>query len=574
MAFFEIGQKASHILVPYAFKEILDGALNFKGPSAEMFGHLSSAIWFFVGVSVATLLFARASGTVLVFVGPSLRKFVRNKIYHFLQNHSHRYFISHFAGSLANRINEVAMSVSHGLWTVMFDFLPVTVGFSVSLYLLFSAHATLAGYLASWIVVYVIVSFFLARRCQRYARDFAAARSKTTGHIVDAVTNMINTKMFASQPFERQRLNKQLTFELQQARRTFWFMEKMRWFQFTAALVLQVGLILFALMLYSQQQLSVGNFAMVASLGLMIIEDARGLSRRFLEFFEYLGNVSDGVRIMIRPHEVLDPADARPLNVTRGEIIFNDVNFTYKEGEKIFDKLNVKIRAGEKVALVGFSGSGKSTFANLILRFFEVQDGEILIDGQDIAHCTQDSLRSQISMIPQDPMLFHRTLRENIRYGRLDATDEMVIDAAKKAHSHDFIQRMPQGYDALVGERGVKLSGGQRQRIAIARAILKDAPILILDEATSSLDSVTEKTIQVTMETLMKDRTVVVIAHRLSTIAHLDRILVFHQGEIIEDGTHEELIQKNGHYARLWSMQAGGFLPEHEDEPVATFSEI
>ena len=231
---------------------------------------------------------------------------------------------------------------------------------------------------------------------------------------------------------------------------------------------------------------------------------------------------------------------------------------------KVFDNLSVTLRAGEKVGLVGFSGSGKSTFANLILRLFEPQKGAIYIDDQDISQCTQDSLRSQISMIPQEPVLFHRSIMENIRYGHTQASNQEVFVAAKKANAHHFIQEASDGYETQVGERGIKLSGGQKQRVAIARAILKNAPILLLDEATSSLDSITEKSIQAALEVLMKNRTVLVIAHRLSTIAHMDRILVFQNGEIIEDGAHTDLLTQNGHYARLWDMQAGGFLPTQD----------
>jgi ATP-binding cassette subfamily B protein len=301
---------------------------------------------------------------------------------------------------------------------------------------------------------------------------------------------------------------------------------------------------------------------MVAGLAILLIEAARGLSRSFLEFFEYLGNISDGVRIFVTPHEIVDQPDAPPLQVDQGRISFRAVSFTYPEGLPVFRHLDVEIQPRQHVGLVGFSGSGKSTFVNLILRLFEPGDGQIEIDGQDILGVTQDSLRENISMIPQDPQLFHRTLMENIRYGRLDATDDEVIAAAKAAHADEFIRQTEKGYDSLVGERGVKLSGGQRQRIAIARAILKDAPILILDEATSSLDSITEKHIQAGLEYLMQGKTVVVVAHRLSTIAHLDRILVFDQGQIVEDGSHAELLKRDGHYARLWNMQAGGFLPE------------
>ena len=239
-------------------------------------------------------------------------------------------------------------------------------------------------------------------------------------------------------------------------------------------------------------------------------------------------------------------------------------------GTRVIEDVNITIRPGQRVGLVGFSGSGKSTFLNLVLRLYDIQKGRILIDGQDVREVSQDSLRRAISMISQDPMLFHRSLLENVRYGSLDASDAEVQDAARHAYAHEFISELPDGYSALVGERGIRLSGGQRQRIAIARALLKNAPIFLLDEATSSLDSVTERHIQNSIENLMRERTAIVIAHRLSTIARLDRIVVFHVGEIVEDGTHEELLARNGHYARMWGMQAGGFLPEWENALSAT----
>jgi ATP-binding cassette subfamily B protein len=288
------------------------------------------------------------------------------------------------------------------------------------------------------------------------------------------------------------------------------------------------------------------------------------MAGRLVQFAEELGKCSQALTIITTEHEITDRPEAKPLHVTQGEIIFDNVTFHYLANNRLFENKHVEIAAGSKVGLVGFSGSGKTTFVNLILRFFDIGGGRITIDGQDIASVTQDSLRAQISMIPQDTSLFHRSLMENIRYGRLDATDEEVIEAAKKAHCHEFICQLPEGYNALVGERGVKLSGGQRQRIAIARAILKNAKILILDEATSALDSVTEQYIQESLETLMRGCTTIVIAHRLSTLSAMDRILVFDKGHIIEDGTHRELLEQNGHYARMWHMQAGGFLPEKE----------
>jgi ATP-binding cassette subfamily B protein len=265
------------------------------------------------------------------------------------------------------------------------------------------------------------------------------------------------------------------------------------------------------------------------------------------------------------PIEIQDMPGAKDLVVRKGEIVFSQVHFRYKNAEPLFENKSVTIEPGQKVGLVGYSGGGKTTFVNLILRLYDVTGGHILIDGQDIKEVTMDSLRTNIGMIPQEPTLFHRSLMENIRYGYLDATDEEVIAASKQAHAHEFIEKLPKGYHSLVGERGVKLSGGQRQRIAIARAILKDAPILLLDEATSQLDSITEKYIQNALWQLMKEKTTIVIAHRLSTLLNMDRILVFDNGKIIEDGNHQELLAKGGHYKALWDAQVGGFLPDQRD---------
>jgi ATP-binding cassette subfamily B protein len=559
---FEAMQAACTILLPYAIKEIIDAVTLAQRTDADVFVTAEDGLILFALLNLGILLFSRASGAMLVITGPRLRREIRRTLFSYIQHHSHRYFISHFAGSLANRIAEVSMSCMHALWTVTFDFYPLIIKSAVALVVLFGTSGELALTLSLWLGIYIYVSFLLARRCRVYAQDFAEARSVVTGKVVDSVSNVMNAKMFARRQYEDDYLTDYLNHEVDHALRTYWYMEKLRWFQYGAAMVLMVAMVGYALALWADGGLTVGEFSMVAGLAIMLIEAARGLSRTFLEFFEYLGNIGDGVSVFVQPHEIVDQPGAPELEVSRGGIVFDDVSFSYTKGAPVFAQLSVAIEPRQQVGLVGFSGSGKSTFVNLMLRLFECDAGAIRIDGQDILEVTQDSLRRNISMIPQDPQLFHRSLMENIRYGRLEASDDEVIEAAKKAHAHEFILQSEKGYDSLVGERGVKLSGGQRQRIAIARAILKDAPILVLDEATSSLDSVTEKKIQRGLEHLMGDRTVVVVAHRLSTIAHLDRILVFDQGVIVEDGSHAALLARNGHYARLWNMQAGGFLPE------------
>jgi ATP-binding cassette subfamily B protein len=320
-------------------------------------------------------------------------------------------------------------------------------------------------------------------------------------------------------------------------------------------------MVYFLIYLYGKHLISVGDFALILGLGTEVGHITWHTMGQVDEFNEAVGKCKQCLSRLIVPQEIQDKEGATSLVTTKGQITFSKVKFHYKGASPLFQNKSVTIKAGQKVGLVGYSGSGKSTFVNLILRFYDVTEGQIFIDEQDVRDVTQESLYNNIAMIPQDPTLFHRTLMENIRYGRTEASDDEVREAARRAHAHDFIQALPQGYDSLVGERGVKLSGGQRQRIAVARAILKNAPILILDEATSQLDSVTERLIQDALWELMENKTTLVIAHRLSTLLHMDRILVFDHGKIVEDGTHQELLAQAGIYKTLWETQVDGFLP-------------
>ncbi|MFI3136418.1 MAG: ABC transporter ATP-binding protein [Methylococcaceae bacterium] len=560
MLLLETGQAVGSILVPYAIKAIMDGVAHSTGGS--VLDNLRAPLLLLAGLNLAEILFSRASGAVLIVMGPRLRQRTTKALYAYLQYHAPRYFGGHFAGALAHRISETAMSVNHTVWSVLCDFWPILITFAVSTTLLLNVNQGLGLLVAGWVFAYVSLSYWLATRCQPYAQSYAATRSQVNGKMVDSVTNILNAKLFARLKFERDYLDGFLETEVQAARRTFWYMERVRWFQFIAAALLKVGTIYYALTLWDSGVIGVGDFTMSVGLALLIISDARNLTRRFLEFFEYVGNIANGLDTIVQAHEIVDVPNALPLKVTQGRIEFRKVCFAYEANRPVFNDLSIVIEPGQRVGLVGFSGSGKSTFVGLMLRNFEPQSGQILIDGMDIQQVLQDSLHDQVSLIPQDPSLFHRSLKENIGYGRLDADDDAIQAAAKLAHADDFIQQIPEGYASLVGERGVKLSGGQRQRIAIARVMLKDAPILILDEATSSLDSVTEKTIQENLDRAMGCKTVIAIAHRLSTIAHLDRILVFDQGRIVEDGGHEQLLAQHGFYYRLWTMQAGGFLPD------------
>jgi ATP-binding cassette subfamily B protein len=515
----------------------------------------------FTALSIGEVLCGRLAGLLQTILHPVHRQHIVRSLYAYLQDHSHRYLSSSFAGALAHRISETSLGVTQTMQMLINEFMSVIVMYIVTTIILYRIYPPLAFFVGTWAILFTSISLSLATRCRIYSRKAAAARSETTGIIVDTVTNLTSSKLFARLGFERSYLNEQLRHELKQVRKSNWYAERIRWFQFISAAILKIGTLCYSLSLWNRGAIATADLVVATSLSLLIISEARNLSRRLLEFFEHVGNVANGVLTIVQPHDLVDRGGAVTHSIIQGKIDFRQVSFSYSADKKVFDKLSIAIQPGERVGLVGFSGSGKSSFVNLILRLFDPQSGQILIDGVDIRDMTQDALHSQISLIPQDPSLFHRTLLENIRYGRLDATDGEVIQAASKAYAHDFIAQIKEGYNSMVGERGVKLSGGQRQRIAIARVILKDAPILILDEATSSLDSITEKAIQDTLNSAMNGKTVIVVAHRLSTISHLDRILVFDRGCIVEDGTHTKLLERRGAYYRLWKMQAGGFLP-------------
>ncbi len=518
----------------------------------------------FAAFNGAEVVFSRLAGACRIRSMPRLRMSVTRELYAYLQCHSHRFLSNNFAGALAHRISETSQGSGMALAMILFDFMPIVVKLGVSVALLSVSSGLLAGFLAAWAVLFLGISWKLAQKCREHSRKHAAARSETTGKLVDSVTNLTSVRLFAKVGFERDYLDKYLDAELLTGRTAFAYMEKVLWFQYLASFVLKAGILTLAAVLWRAGKIDVACFVASISMALLILGELRNLARRLLEFFEFIGNIANGVHSIVRSHEVIDQPGAVPLPVQRGEIAFRNVDFSYIPGKKIFDGLNLVVPPKQRVGLVGFSGSGKSTLLNLVLRLYDPQGGAVLIDGHDIREVTQESLHAQIGFIPQDPGLFHRSLRENIGYGRPELDDQAIRSAAEAAHAHDFIVQMQNEYNALVGERGVKLSGGQRQRIAIARVVAKAAPILIMDEATSSLDSLTERAIQESLDTIMKDRTVIVVAHRLSTIAHLDRILVFDGGRIVEDGTHRDLLRKDGAYARLWNSQIDGFLPQGE----------
>jgi len=401
------------------------------------------------------------------------------------------------------------------------------------------------------------MAYYCSNSIQPYAKRYAESRSRNSGIIVDCFSNIANVLMFARENFEEKYLNNSTTDVVIKDQAMQWKNMMNACILGGIAWLLQAASIILLIYLGSKGAITIGDFAFIFMLSIVVIDQVWFLTENLLTVGEKIGVCRQAMETIFEIHDQEKLPDSQKLIFQKGEISYSAVNFAYTGCENLFEKLSTIVPGGKKIGLVGYSGSGKSTFVNLITRLFDIQDGEILIDDQSINSVTRQSLRENIAFIPQDPSLFHRSLLENIQYGKLDATPEEVIEAAKKAHAHEFIEKLPNKYNTLVGERGIKLSGGQRQRIAIARAILKDAPILILDEATSSLDSLTEKYIQESLNVAMENKTVIVIAHRLSTVLAMDEIWVFENGRIIEQGSHQALLDNNGFYKQLWDVQKG-----------------
>lgn len=555
-----------HTLWPYWNMKLIDILTNYMGDRSNIFVILIPLIFAGIGLWFVVELGFRSGGFIWAKAIPKLEADIRMNLFDYVQRHSYKYFSNHFAGNLSNKINDLPPCISRILQLVQLLFLPVAFAVVIAIGLFTSIQPLFGLILLSWITLHLGVCLYFAKRCDDLSHIHAEARSQLSGKIVDSLSNYLNTKLFSRYTYELDYVKKYQEIERKKHQHSLWYVELVKIPLGVFSLIIP-GCLLIGLTLYywKHEQITNGEVVYIlnGSANIMMMAWFAGLE--LPNFFKETGIARQALTLVEEPHEIVDAPDAKKLVVSEGEIAFDKVTFYYHPGHALFKDKSITIYPGEKIGLVGFSGSGKTSFINLILRHYDVEKGSILIDGQDISKVTLDSLRNAIAMIPQEPVLFHRTLKENIRYGNLNATDEEVIEASKRAHCHEFISKLPEGYDTLVGERGLKLSGGQRQRIAIARAILKNARIIILDEATSALDSLTEKMIQEGLEDLMQGRTAIVIAHRLSTISHLDRILVFENGEVLEEGSHEELLLHNGRYAQMWQMQAGGFLPETKD---------
>ncbi len=518
----------------------------------------------YIGMSTLQLCNLRFYDYVWLSINSPLKKHIDLQLMDRMMKHSHHFYQNQFAGSLGNKIKDVMNGIPSLLRIIIDQLFSNIFALLSAIIMLWTTNPRFAFALTFWVTIFLIGSLKTSKKVGSLSKVSAELQSKTMGMIVDILSNMMTVRLFTGQKQERKNLTHILNEYVHNYQKRDWFLLKMFAFQ-GGSFVIYQGLCLMWLILgFKNGTVAAGDFVLVLTINISIVNILWSFSHDINQFAELTGNVTQGLDLILSPLEIQDKPHAQTLVVNKGEIVFDQVQFAYKGDEPIFENQSITIKAGQKVGLVGYSGSGKSTFVNLILRLFDIDGGHISIDGQDIQNVTQNSLRANIGMIPQDPALFHRTIIENIRYGKPDATEDEVIEASKSAHIHALIETLPEKYNAMVGERSVKLSGGQRQRIAIARAFLKNAPILILDEATSQLDTITEKHIQEALWKLMHGKTSLVIAHRLSTLLEMDRILVFEKGTITQDGTHDALLAQDGLYKQLWQAQIGGLLPDNK----------
>lgn len=554
-------------LSAYFFGQIIEVFVE-TTDKAQLLPNLQTPILLYASlILVAVPVLYNTQGYLNSVTLPYYAAMVRRQLALYLHQHSYRYFQDDFAGRLAGKVLEMPYAMRQIVNDITGPFIYAATTFITTLVIFAWIGTYFAGFTAVYILLYLINLKYFIPKIARMSEEASRKRSIMRGRFVDIVTNIFLVKIFARRAHEDAYFRASLHDNAGAVAKQEITITRMFRMQHILNSSIMLCLIYASVSAWQSDALTTAQISMILPMALNMISATFWLTEIYTGFFERLGEVQEGMEAVVHAHEVTDKPDAKKISVATPTITFDNVTFSYP-ARPMFENFNIDIKAKQRVGLVGPSGAGKSTLMQLVLRLHDVQGGQILIDGQNISAVTQDSLRESIAVIPQMADMLHRTVRDNIAYGLPDATDDKIIEAAKRAQAHDFILGLKDAkgntaYDSTVGERGVKLSGGQRQRIAIARAILKNAPILILDEATASLDSESEKLIQRALEDVMKDRTVIVIAHRLSTIAHLDRLIVLQDGKIVEDGTHAELLGEGGLYARLWNLQSGGFLSDN-----------
>ncbi len=556
--------------VPLYYRKFFDVLGGGSGPTVDSVATLWRLILIVAALHGFSWLFFRIISFGNNWVVARIMTNLYQRSFEHLERHSFGFFSNNFVGALVKRVVRFSASFERLYGKIYWDLLQLAVHVTGIIVVLSFLQPIIAVIFLLWTVLFIAVNYAFTLWKLKYDRLRSEKDSETTGVLADAVTNATNIRLFNGLRFEWERV-RTVTEQLRALRLLTWNLgDTMEAIQSAFMISIEALIMVVALGFWKRGALSIGTFVLLQSYLVYLFGQLWNFGRVIREVYESFADAEEMTAILDTPHEIVDTARARPLVMGRGAIEFQNLSFSYHQTRTVLHNINLNIRAGEKVALIGPSGSGKSTIVKLLFRLYDIDRGKILIDGQKIHAVTQESLHQALSLVPQDPILFHRTLMENIRYGRRDATEAEVIAAATLAHCHEFIESFPLGYHTFVGERGVKLSGGERQRVAIARAILRAAPILVLDEATSSLDSHSESLIQEALKELMKKRTTIVIAHRLSTIQQMDRIIVLDEGRIVEEGTHTDLLTHPASlYRKLWKLQAGGFLVDEtaEEDP-------
>lgn len=552
------------IIRPIFYKQFFDVITtgNNKNVIAPI---LLSIIFYILFINIVEWMFYRLATVANIKYQINTIAKLKQQAYDYEMQHSYSFFANNFVGSLVQKVNRFTRAFERLSDNLIWNFLPLTVKLVAIFVVVFFINKWMAFIIIIWAIVFLLFNIIFSSWKLRYDVKVAEIDSKTTGYLADTLTNQNTVSLFDKLQKESEGF-KQITNKQARLTRFTWTLDSViEGGQHFLGVVIEFVLFFFALRYWQEGLMTIGVFVLLQAYVIDLIHQLWGFTRIIRDTYQNYADAREMVEILKLPHEIVDVPTAKDLEIKEGKVEFKDLEFSFNETRKVLEHINVIIEPGEKVALVGPSGAGKTTFVRLLLRLYTPTTGKILIDGSDISKVTQNSLRENIAMVPQDPVLFHRTLADNIGYGKINASREEVERAARLAHCDDFIGDLPYGFETYVGERGVKLSGGERQRVAIARAILKAAPILILDEATSSLDSHSEMMIQDALNTLIKGKTTIVIAHRLSTVQKMDRIIVVNEGKIIEEGSHNDLLaKKDSLYHKLWTLQAGGFLADEE----------